>query len=454
MTEFDDTQFGGKVNATSLTQSEMRAAVRRVSDSHTLSTSPKLKDFLSFVVEETIQGRQDGLLAKTIALHVYKRDADDPTSANVVRVEAGRLRRLLEDYYEDEGAADDTRIHIDKGGYAPRFERRIKTDETLDAQASTEAWPRRSSFSVRTLPLAILALICIAVTALYVLWPREPRSLSNSDKTRLEREALMEQSPAALEAANLTDQARGLIWPIFDFERQRLTTELFRTAIVADPNAAGAYAGAAQTLASLALLSLSGPQHDAFLAEAQQMAEQALAIAPSDAWSQSAAGWVRFVAGDHDEAMRLSERAVSLAPNDGNVLDFYGVVAILSGKPDLGLTAGNRERRRTGPNTRFAYLNILGAAYFHTGDFEAAAAAFEEGNSGGGPLSAPGIIYLAATRQALGQSDEGKRLLALLEESWPQFPVEAVLLRLHKEEAAANEVLDRLRSLGWTGRAE
>ncbi|WP_299666602.1 hypothetical protein [uncultured Ruegeria sp.] len=128
--------------------------------------------------------------------------------------------------------------------------------------------------------------------------------------------------------------------------------------------------------------------------------------------------------------MRLSERAVSLAPNDGNVLDFYGVGAILSGNPELGVSAGSRERKRTGPNTRFAYLNILGVAHFHTGVFEAAAPAFEEGNSGGGPLFAPGIIYLAAKRQAMCQPDEGKRLLDLLEESWPQFSVEAVLLRL------------------------
>ncbi|WP_299988050.1 hypothetical protein [uncultured Ruegeria sp.] len=83
-------------------------------------------------------------------------------------------------------------------------------------------------------------------------------------------------------------------------------------------------------------------------------------------------------------------------------------------------------------------------AHFHTGVFEAAVPAFEEGNSGGGPLFAPGIIYLAAKRQAMCQPDEGKRLLDLLEESWPQFSVEAVLLRLHKEEAFANEVLDHL----------
>lgn len=297
-------------------------------------------------------------------------------------------------------------------------------------------------------------LIGITLLVVQFLQLKELPSRTEPGVDRFAREALLDQSPASLEAANMADQARGLIWPIFDAERQRLTTDLFRAVIKADPNSAGAYSGAAQTLASLALLSLSGPQHDAYLAEARQMADRALALAPTDAWSQSAAGWVAFVASDYDKAMRLSERAASLAPDDGNVLDFYGVVAILSGHPELGLAAGSRNRTRTGPNTRFAYLNILAAAHFHTGDFEAAAQAFEEGNSSGGPLSAPGIVYLAATRQALGQSEEGQRLLILLHKSWPHFPVEAVLMRLHKEEKAANEVIDRLKALGWTGPLE
>lgn len=83
------------------------------------------------------------------------------------------------------------------------------------------------------------------------------------------------------------------------------------------------------------------------------------------------------------------------------------------------------------------------------GKFEAAALAIEEGNASGGPLSAPGLVYLAATYQALGRVEDGQRLVRLLEKSWPNFPVEKGLLRLHRDRKTAHEVIDRLTALGW-----
>ena len=41
---------------------------------------------------------------------------------NLVRVDARRLRTYLANYYAGPGADDPVRIHMDKGGYAPRFE--------------------------------------------------------------------------------------------------------------------------------------------------------------------------------------------------------------------------------------------------------------------------------------------------------------------------------------------
>lgn len=432
--------------AGALSDAEVHAAVLRVSASKSFSASPRLQDFLRYVCSQSLDGKADSLRAKTIAYHVYQRDADDPTSANVVRVEARRLRRLLDDYYEDEGRNDPVSITIDKGGYGPRFERRASVTEY---PSDTEPASRTQSRKLRHLTLLAVAVgVVTSGIAVWMFWPASDTA-PHDVAARLEREALMDQSPAALEAANMANQARGLIWPVFDVERQRIATEMFRTAINSDPNAAGAYSGIAQTLASQALMSIQGERHDAFLAEAQEMSERALDLAPTDAWSQSAAGWVAFVAGDFAEAMRHSERAVSLSPDDGNVLDFYGVVAILTGSPELGVDAGSRERARTGTNTRFANLNILGAALFHTGEYEAAAKAFEDGNASGGPLSAPGVIYLAATYQALDRREDGKRLLTLLEESWPNIPVEAVLRRMHADAAQASDVIDRLVDLGW-----
>ncbi|WP_170405247.1 tetratricopeptide repeat protein [Ruegeria arenilitoris] len=441
-----------------LREVEMRDAISRVLKSDLFSSTPRLREFLDFVAGETILGNTDKLRAKSIAHFVYDRDpVDERSSANLVRVEARRLRRLLEDYYETEGQSDPVRVHIDKGGYAPRFERqRVQFEKSAPEPTEASAYDGLAAAEIARRPAkhllrvtAILGVIgLIALTVLYLLLS-DPTRTPAVKSERLEREALMERSPAALEAANLTAQARGLIYPIFDAERQRLTTELFRAAIDIDPNAAGAYAGAAQTLASQALLSIDGPQHDAFLGEANEMLARALKLNPSHAWSQSAAGWVAFVEGNFENAMRYSERAASLAPNDGNVLDFFGVVAVLSGAWETAVHAALQERQRAGANTRYADQNILAAARFHMGEFEEAARIIEDSNARGGPLSAPGVVYLAATYQALGRERDGQRMLALLEEDWPGFPAEVVLKRLHRREENALEVINRLRALGW-----
>jgi len=39
----------------------------------------------------------------------------------IVRVEAGKLRKRLEEYYADEGAAAPVRIEVPKGSYVPQF---------------------------------------------------------------------------------------------------------------------------------------------------------------------------------------------------------------------------------------------------------------------------------------------------------------------------------------------
>ena len=181
------------------------------------------------------------------------------------------------------------------------------------------------------------------------------------------------------------------------------------------------------------------------------MCDQALKLDADHEWVQSAAGWVAFVERDFESAMRYSERALSLAPENGNVLDFYGVVAVASGEFEKGLQAGARDRPREGENTRFAYLNILGAAHFHLGQHHKAISAFEEGNANGGPVSALGVVYLAAAYSAVGREQDGDRLVKQIEKSWPGFPMEEFLTRLHRQPETARQLMEKLRAVGWSG---
>ncbi|MGW8267178.1 MAG: hypothetical protein ACWGSQ_12490 [Longimicrobiales bacterium] len=84
----------------------------------------RMREFLRFVVEETLSGRSHRLKGKTIAREVFGRGRDfDPAHDPVVRVQAGRLRRVLERYFLLGGARDPVRIDIPKGGYVPVFTR-------------------------------------------------------------------------------------------------------------------------------------------------------------------------------------------------------------------------------------------------------------------------------------------------------------------------------------------
>ncbi|TGD94880.1 hypothetical protein [Methylobacterium nonmethylotrophicum] len=84
--------------------------------------SPKLTRFLRFVVEEELAGRGATIKAYTIATQALGRGPDfDPSLDPSVRVEAGRLRRALDEVYAQHADGLDIRVSVPVGGYRPRF---------------------------------------------------------------------------------------------------------------------------------------------------------------------------------------------------------------------------------------------------------------------------------------------------------------------------------------------
>ena len=102
----------------------VRLELDRVLTSSTFTGSPRLSRFLRFVVERTLAGEGERLKEYVIGVEVFDRDGEyDPRVDSIVRVEAGRLRTKLEEYYQRAGAADPVIISIQRGGYAPDFRR-------------------------------------------------------------------------------------------------------------------------------------------------------------------------------------------------------------------------------------------------------------------------------------------------------------------------------------------
>src|SRR5215471_17891222 len=101
---------------------EKLAQLDRILHGRSLHGSDKLKAFLRFIVDKSI-GKQENLLKEyVIATEVFGRGSDfDSRVDSVVRVQAGRLRIKLHEYYETEGKDDGVLILLPKGQYLPVF---------------------------------------------------------------------------------------------------------------------------------------------------------------------------------------------------------------------------------------------------------------------------------------------------------------------------------------------
>jgi len=140
---------------------EVEAVLSDVLAHPDFAASSRLSSFLKFVVTEALEGRADRLKAFSIAVTVYGRDETfDPQANSIVRVEATRLRRMLDRYFRDEGKDAPVEIRIPKGRYVPEFVRREEADpKPAAAAAGPEPIPAPASRQRSPLRLALMALV-------------------------------------------------------------------------------------------------------------------------------------------------------------------------------------------------------------------------------------------------------------------------------------------------------
>ncbi len=433
-----------KMNLPEVSKAEMEQCLDRVMSSQVFSGADRIQEFLRYVVVETIEGRAGSIKGKTVALDVYGRRAtSDGDPENVVRVEARRLRRLLSGYYEAEGQNDPIRIHIDSGGYAPRFE----VISTSAPTPETQSPANESQWKTKVVLAACAALILLG----FYVWMSSNRStpIGVADLKKLERQAFLGKSVTALQAANMADQAKNMIFPLFDIERQKLALGMFEQAIRLDPEFFGGYAGAAHSLAALAILSQDPGQKATYLEQASERIEKTINLNPTDAWTQASAAWVAFAKDDYDKAQELSRRAYSLNHDDWYVSDIHGVVTLFTGNFSEARDVSDPTAASAGSNQRSGNRNVYAVANFHLGEFRKTLTALRETGEQGGPVSPLTLAYQAAAKHALGDLEGARNSTSELMATWPDFRVEIMLLSLFKNPAHAHDVVKRLQESGW-----
>jgi TolB-like protein len=150
------------------TSTEVTAELAKILGSRCFEQAGRSSEFLRYVVEQTLAGAADRLKGYAIAVEVFKRPPDfDAQSDPLVRVEAGRLRRRLTEYYAAEGSDDAVRIELPRGGYAPEFARVKALAGRPRAGTATPRSARRSR--TRVVLLAAAAAVGLVVAAAVAL---------------------------------------------------------------------------------------------------------------------------------------------------------------------------------------------------------------------------------------------------------------------------------------------
>jgi hypothetical protein len=150
--------------------------IDRLTNSHVLHGSESLCKLLRYLARHVLDHPGTPIKEYQIATEVFARSADfDPQLDSMVRVQAGRLRVKLSEYYASDGAEDPIIVELPKGTYVLAFHHRA----TMPAKATTSAngtahaavestAPRRSwiiAVATLTFLLAVAAVVILSLVS-------------------------------------------------------------------------------------------------------------------------------------------------------------------------------------------------------------------------------------------------------------------------------------------------
>ncbi len=158
--------------------------IDRIVSSDLLHGSESLCRLLRYLAEHSINHPGVGVKEYQIATEVFKRAPDfDPRMDSTVRVQTGRLRSKLSEYYAHPGVEDAWVVEIPKGVYTIVFHPRLgetpaeAQPQTVETPPAPQAVPQSAStrpwfFAV----IGLSVLLAIAVTLLVARSPARPLS--------------------------------------------------------------------------------------------------------------------------------------------------------------------------------------------------------------------------------------------------------------------------------------
>jgi TolB-like protein len=105
------------------TKEQVRNQAEKILQTGPLVRTNRARKLFQYIIDQTLAGNAKRLKQYSIATEALGRGSDfDPDTDPIVRLEASKLRRVLDDYYLRSGSNDPIRISIPKGSYVPAFE--------------------------------------------------------------------------------------------------------------------------------------------------------------------------------------------------------------------------------------------------------------------------------------------------------------------------------------------
>lgn len=175
----------------------IREEMERVLRSEAFRSSPRCRQFLRFVVEHALDGRQQQLKERTIGVEVFGRNPSYLTEADsVVRVRATEVRKRLSQYYAASAPPGICRIEIPPGSYVPQFlpaekaEDREQTDAgpgTGTAHPAPQVAKGRRWFWIGATALLVLALPGVVLESFRIAAEHRVQASVDANEAQLER---------------------------------------------------------------------------------------------------------------------------------------------------------------------------------------------------------------------------------------------------------------------------
>ena len=135
MTAEDNKTKSRKVDGFIPDQVEFQLKV--ITKSPVFKSSLQMQNFLGYIVRKKLVGQESLLKQYTIAVDALGQAEDFDAETNpLIRIEAGRLRKKLAEYYKTDGKYDFCIISIPVGRYVPKFEKNPYNTEIPETNTS------------------------------------------------------------------------------------------------------------------------------------------------------------------------------------------------------------------------------------------------------------------------------------------------------------------------------